>query len=395
MEAIFDVKQELAAIKDELYEIRHDFHAHPELSGKETRTAETIRRELDKLGLKWRAVAGTGTLAELKGSLPGPKIILRADIDALPVTERSRYPFPSENNGVMHACGHDIHATALLGTAKILSMHKDIIRGTILFVFQQAEELGHGSQYFIKEGITNGVSRIYGFHVCPEAALGTVIMTKGIDAASCDHMLIRIKGKGAHISKPHLGNDASLAAADIALRLRDLTSGADPMDNLLIGIGRISSGHTWNVISDYAEIEGTVRTLSMEAREKLLSAAKNVISSIAQLHGVSAEADFELYNPCLINNEEAYKTMYSAALKTLGSGDNIIDKPVPMGFAGDDFSAFSERVPGCFIHVGTALADEADTAAPLHSADYYVHDEVIPIGCEILIRSVFETLCVL
>ncbi len=392
MEIAFDIKRAIRSIENDLFEFRHELHRHPELSGQETRTAGLIRRELDKLGLCWRAVGGTGTLAELSGALPGAKIILRADIDALPVTERSRCPFPSEIPGVMHACGHDVHTAALLGAVKLLTQCKDRLCGTVLFVFQHAEELGHGSQHFISEGVTDGVSRVYGFHVAPDAPIGSAIITNGIDAASCDHMRIKIRGKGAHIAKPQLGHDATLAAADIALRLRELPAQADPLERLLIGIGRISSGNTWNVISDYAEIEGTVRTLSMSAREKLLRAAKDTIRLTAELHGVAAEAEFELHTPCLINDDAAYKTMYSAAAKALGGCEKLINKPVPFGFAGDDFAAFSERVPGCFIHIGTAIEGEADTSAPLHSDNYFVRDEVISVGCEVLLQCALDTL---
>ncbi len=176
------------------------------------------------------------------------------------------------------------------------------------------------------------------------------------------------------------------------MRLRELPAQADPLERLLIGIGRISSGNTWNVISDYAEIEGTVRTLSMSAREKLLRAAKDTIRLTAELHGVAAEADFELHTPCLINDDAAYKTMYSAAAKALGGCEKLINKPVPFGFAGDDFAAFSERVPGCFIHIGTAIEGEADTSAPLHSDNYFVRDEVISVGCEVLLQCALDTL---
>lgn len=380
------LKEELSAIQEELFEIRHDFHRHPELSGREERTARRIRDELEKAGLSWRAVGGTGTLAELQGRLPGPTVLLRADIDALPIRETGRFPFPSENDGVMHACGHDIHMTALLGAVKVLAKRKDDLYGSIRFVFQQAEEVDHGSAHFLREGVADGALRIYGFHVCPDTPFGTAILTDGTDAASCDRMTIRVRGKGAHIAKPHLGRNAALAAADIALHLSQLPSRHDPMENVLIGIGRIDAGHTWNVIPDCAEIEGTIRTLSMSARARLLDEVKDTIQKTAALHGVIAEMELELQTPCLVNDTQACETMYGAALQVFGDRSKIIRKPVPFGFAGDDFAAYTEKIPGCFIHVGTAVAGEADTSVPLHSDNYYIHDEVIPIGSEILIR---------
>ncbi len=380
------IREDLAALRGELYEFRHTLHRHPEPSGKEVQTAQRIREELTKLGLDWRAVGGTGTLAELHGAFPGPTVILRADIDALPLQEESSFPFPSEVNGVMHACGHDVHATALLGAARLLTSYRERLHGNVRFVFQQAEELGHGSQYFLAEGATDGAERIYGFHVTPDAPLGSVILTDGTDAASCDHMLVRLHGKSAHIASPHLGSDALLAAADLALHLRALPGRLDPLESVLVGVGRLDSGSTWNIIADCAELEGTVRALSMAARETLLAAVKDTIQQTAALYGVTAEAEFELHTPCLVNDARAYETMYAAALGTLDDAARIIKKPVPLGFGGDDFAAFAERIPGCFIHVGVAREGRPDTSVPLHSPNLVIDDGAIDVGCEILTR---------
>ncbi len=380
------IREDYSAIRGELYELRHDLHRHPELSGQEYQTARRIREELAKIGLRWRAVGETGTLAELTGASPGPTILLRADIDALPVEEASGFPFSSEQKGVMHACGHDVHTTALLGAARLLTAYREHLHGNVRFVFQQAEEIGHGSQYFLRENVTDGAERIYGFHVTPDAPLGSVILTDGTDAASCDHMLVRLRGRGAHIAKPHLGSDALLAAAGLTLHLRELPSRLDPLENILVGVGRINAGNTWNVIADCAEIEGTVRALSASSRETALSAVQETIKRVAALYGVEAEADFEQNTPCLVNDPRAYETMYQAALQTVGNADRIIRRSVPLGFGGDDFAAFAERVPGCFIHVGTARDETPDTALPLHSDRIVIDDGAIDIGCEILTR---------
>ena len=380
------IKRDIAAIRGELYELRHMLHRYPEPSSGEIRTAQTIRAELEKIGLPWRAISATGTVAELRGKQGGPIILLRADIDALPLQEESNFPYPSEHDGFMHACGHDVHTTALLGAARVLSMHQEYLHGSVRFIFQQAEELGHGSQYFLSENVTDGAERIYGFHVCPDIPLGSVILTDGTDAASCDHMLIRLHGKSAHIAKPHLSNDALLAAADVALRLRALPGRLNPMENTLVGIGRISAGSTWNIIPDYAEIEGTVRALSMTMRETLLRAAEETARQTAAQYGVRTEVEFELNTPCLINDTHAYETMYAAALETVGSPAYILRRSVPMGFGGDDFAAFAEHVPGCFIHVGFAQENRPDTAVPLHSPNIVISDGAIDVGCEILIR---------
>ena len=381
-----DLNKDAEAIEQDLLNIRHDLHRFPEPSMHEHKTAERIRDELDLLNLKWQEVGGTGTLAFLDGAHPGPTILLRADIDALPLKEKSRYKYPSENEGYMHACGHDVHATALLGAAKLLTKYKNHLHGSVHFVFQQAEELGHGSQYFISENVTNGAKAIYGFHVTPDAPLGSAVLTDGTDAASCDYMFVKLYGKKSHIAKPHLGFDTTVAASDIVLRLRDLKASFNPIDNILIGIGRVSSGNTWNIVADYAEIEGTVRALSKEAHDRAVLATKELIDKIAALHNVKAEYKFETNTPCLINHPEAYKVMKASAAEILGSEGKIINRSYPLGFGGDDFAAFSEQIPGCFIHLGTALEGKEDTSVPLHSDNIYITDDVIILGTKLLTR---------
>ena len=385
------IREDLLAIREELFDIRHDIHAHPELSLYETRTAGVIRRELEKDGLTWKAVHDTGTVAELKGAAPGPTVILRADIDALPINEKSDYPYRSENENVMHACGHDVHLTALIGAARLLSRYRDSLRGNVRFIFQQAEEFGHGSQFFLNEGYEKGAERIYGFHVSPEAELGKLILSDDVDAASCDYMHIKLYGKGSHISKPHLGNDALLAATEIVTALSKLKNRLNPMDKSLIGIGHLTAGNAWNVVADSAEIEGTVRTLSMDVRSRLLVKIKETVDRSASLYDVKAETEFELFTPTLVNDPDAYKTMYKAASEAVGA-ENIIKQPVPLGFGGDDFAAFSQTVKGCFIHVGTGTEERPDSKVPLHSDNIYIPDEAVLIGSEILVRCALKNL---
>lgn len=387
-----NLEKDAKAIEQDLLNIRHDLHRFPEPSMHEYKTAGRIRDELDLLNLKWREVGGTGTLAKLEGAHPGPTIILRADIDALPLKEKSRYKYPSENEGYMHACGHDVHATALLGAAKLLSKYKDKLHGSVHFVFQQAEELGHGSQYFISENLTAGDDAIYGFHVTPDAPLGSAVLTDGTDAASCDYMFIKLYGKKSHIAKPHLGCDTTIAASDLVLRLQSLKASLNPMDNILIGIGRISSGNTWNIVADYAEIEGTVRAHSKESHDLAVRRTKELIDQVAALHNVRAEYKFETNTPCLVNHPEAYKVMKASAESVLGSEEKVIKRAVPLGFGGDDFAAFSEKIPGCFIHLGTALEDESDTKVPLHSDNIYITDDVIAIGAKLLTKCALSHL---
>lgn len=382
----FDVKREINEITDELTAIRHDLHSHPELSGSEYRTAGVIRSFLDGLGLEWTAVGETGTYAVIRGANKGQNIMIRADIDALPISEKSRYAYPSQNDGVMHACGHDVHTSALLGAVKILHRHKDELDGNVMIVFQQAEESGHGSHYFIEAGLTEDVDRIYGFHVSPYDPIGNIAISDSTDAASCDRMTISFKGSSSHITRPHLGADALAAAADTVTRLRAVSSGTDPMHRILVGIGHLAAGNTWNVLADSAEIDGTVRALSPEAREDALKAVRQITEQTAIFYGVSAEIAFELNAPCLVNDKDAYEVMRKAAADAVGES-HVIKRDAPLGFGADDFAAFSERIKGCFAHIGTAGEPE-DTSLPLHSDRIYISDSVIPTGAELLVRCV-------
>ncbi len=387
-----DIRADISLILDELLKIRHALHRFPEPSMHEEKTADRIRAELDDIGLPWQTVGDTGTLAKLEGAYPGPTILLRADIDALPIKERSKYPHPSENEGYMHACGHDVHTTALLGAAKILTTYKESLHGSVHFIFQQAEELGHGSQFFLNAGVTHGAKAIYGFHVTPEAPLGSAVLTEGTDAASCDYMLVKLHGKKAHIVKPHLGVDAAYAASDLVLKLRGLISSFNPTEQIFIGIGKISAGNTWNIVADYAEIEGTVRTLSKEAHDIAINETRKMIEGVAASHGVEADIIFENNTSCLINDPEAYIVMKEAAAQVLGGKEKILKRSYPLGYGGDDFAQFSEKIPGCFIHLGTAIEENPDSYVPLHSENIYISDDVIPIGTELLTRCALSHL---
>ncbi|MBQ3864544.1 MAG: amidohydrolase [Clostridia bacterium] len=387
------LETDIDSLREELFAFRHDLHQYPELSGKEIRTAGKIRDVLRADDIPFREVRSTGTLGRIEGANPGPVILLRADIDALPVEEKSRAPFPSRNSGCAHACGHDIHTAALLGAARILQKHRDSLHGTIRLIFQQAEEFGHGSQYFLPEAdVMEGAQRIYGFHVTPEAPLGSVILTRGVNAASCDHMLIRLYGKNTHIARPHLGQNALLAAADIVLHLEKIRNELDPLQSALIGVGRLESGNTWNVIPGYAELEGTIRTLSMDTRDALIREVSALAEKTASLYGVRAETEIQLHNPCLVNDDNAYENMRRAAVAAVAKTGKVLDRPVPLGFAGDDFGAYSQIIPGCMAHVGTAVEGEDDTSLPLHNDRYYIHDEAILTGVRLLVLAALQPL---
>lgn len=350
-----------------LIETRRYLHRNPELSMREYNTAAFIRNELSRFGIGYRTVDETGTFARIDGKAPGKTVLLRADIDALPVYERTGLAFSSENEGVMHACGHDFHTAALLGAAKELSALRDKFSGTVFLAFQQAEESQHCSKFFVREGLTKGYDRAFGIHISPAFPAGKIAMTRGTDAASCDYFKITLRGKSAHISKPHLGNDALAAAAELALKLPSIQPRVlNPLDNSVIGIGRLTSGTSYNIIANEAVLEGTIRTLTFETQEFLQNKVRETAEAVAALYDVIPEVELETFAYPVINDDDAFDEAYAAAAKIVGEENIITDRKLIMGFGADDFSEFQRYAKGVYVHVGTANAAES-SQLPLHS----------------------------
>ena len=350
-----------------LIETRRYLHRNPELSMREYNTAAFIRNELSRFGIEYRTVDETGTFARIDGKAPGKTVLLRADIDALPVYEKTGLAFSSENEGVMHACGHDFHTAALLGAAKELSALRDIFSGTVLLAFQQAEESQHGSKFFVREGLTKGYDRAFGIHISPAFPAGKIAMTRGTDAASCDYFKITLRGKSAHISKPHLGNDALAAAAELALKLPAIQPRIlNPLDNSVIGIGRLTAGTSYNIIANEAVLEGTIRTLTFETQEFLQNKVRETAEAVAALYDVIPEIELETFAYPVINDDDAFDETYAAAAKIVGEENIITDQKLIMGFGADDFSEFQRYAKGVYVHVGTSNATEG-SQLPLHS----------------------------
>lgn len=350
-----------------LIETRRYLHRNPELSMREYNTAAFIRNELSRFGIEYRTVDETGTFARIDGKSPGKTVLLRADIDALPVYEKTGLTFSSENEGVMHACGHDFHTAALLGAAKELSALRDKFSGTVLFAFQQAEESQHGSKFFVRDGLTKGYDRAFGIHISPAFPAGKIAMTRGTDAASCDYFKITLRGKSAHISKPHLGNDALAAAAELALKLPSIQPRVlNPLDNSVIGIGRLTAGTSYNIIANKAVLEGTIRTLTLETQEFLQNKVRETAEAVAALYDVIPEIELETFAYPVINDDDAFDEAYAAAAKIVGEENIITDRKLIMGFGADDFSEFQRYSKGGYVHVGTANETES-SQLPLHS----------------------------
>ena len=286
--------------------MRRYFHAHPELSGKELKTSAAIRAELDADGIEWRSCGKSlpqGTLGTIKGDLPGKTILLRSDIDALPITEATGLPFASENPGVMHACGHDNHIAMLLTAAKILAANRHELRGTVKVLFQPSEEVGIGALDMIEDGALEGVDAAFGMHVWPELASGRVSLEPGPRMASTDRFRIDIQGKGGHAAAPHLCVDATPAAAFLAVNLQTLVSRSiSPASSAVLTIGSLHSGSRWNVTSGSAYLEGTVRCFDEETRKTIREGMKRMADRVAAAHGCTAETTYTWLSDAVIND---------------------------------------------------------------------------------------------
>ncbi len=317
-------------------------------------------------------------------------MLLRADIDALPIQEQTGLEYASKRDGVMHACGHDLHTAALLGAAKALSEIRDSFDGTVLLAFQQAEEFGHGSKYFVNDGLTSGYDRAFGIHITPFFPVGSIAVNNGADMASCDYFRIKVTGKSAHISKPHLGVSALTVASEIALILPKLqTSVLNPLDNALIGIGRLDAGSSYNIVAQDAVIEGTLRTFSDEIRALLIDKIKQTAKNIAEIYGAQAEIYFENFSPALINDEDAFNEAVSIASELLGA-DNV-HKNCSKDFGADDFAVFIKQEKGVYVHVGVANEDE-NSQLPLHSSHLTPDEGALKIAAELHVRYALQAL---
>lgn len=352
------IHQEVLNQENYIVSLRRHFHKYPEVSLKEFKTIQRIREELDGIGLPYINVGETGVLATLEGGKgPGKKLLLRADIDALPMDDKTGAEYASVNAGVNHACGHDGHASALLGAAKVLKNRQADIEGTILFAFQPAEEIGAGARQFVRGGFVDDVDHVFGIHLSSRNELGKIIATPGPTNASCDIFKINVHGKSGHVSNPDLGRDALVSAAAIVTELQTIVAReVKPSDEVVVGIGVLQAGTNYNIIANEAIIEGTVRTFDPDVREQVLASVERIARLTAEAHRTSI--DFSNYDAAapLINDERAAEHAFQAAAKIVGEENIITDAPKSMG--ADDFADFLAVAPGIYCFVGTQSSEK-------------------------------------
>ena len=369
-----------------LKEIRHHLHSNPELSFREVQTGKYISEMLKSFGIEHKTgVAGNGVVGLIKGKNPDKKVIaLRADMDALPIEEENDVPYRSKNPGVMHACGHDVHTTCLLGASKILNELKDEFEGTIKLIFQPAEEnLPGGAQQMIKEGVLENPApvSIVAQHVFPELEVGKVGFRSGVYMASSDEINIFVRGKGGHGAMPDKGDDTVLAAAHIIVALQKIASRNAPPDiPTVLSFGKITGNGAHNVFPAEVAFHGTFRTFNEEWREKAHKLIEETAILTAKMFGVECEVVIDKGYPVLVNDENVTKEVRLAAEEFLGK-DNVVDLNIRMTV--EDFAYYLQKVPGCFYRLGVANYEKGITSN-LHTPTFDVDEESIKTGTGLL-----------
>ena len=365
----------------EYIEIRHYLHAHPELSYVEFQTSLYIQEQLKRIGIPFEVMAKTGVVGIIEGKNPGKKIIaLRGDIDALPIKEANDVSYKSTVDGVMHACGHDVHTTCLLGAAKILHSLKDEWEGTIKLIFQPGEERNPGgASILIKEGVLENPKpqAIFGLHVHPQLEVGKLSFRGGQVMASADEIFITIKGKGGHAAAPHLTTDTILIASHVIVALQQVISrNNNPLSASVLSICSIQGGFTTNVIPHEVKLMGTFRAVDEGWRKKAHGLIRKITESI--VHGMGGELDIniDIGYPSVYNHEGLNALARKQAEDYMGT-DNVETTEMRMG--AEDFGYYSEKIPGCFYRLGVGNKDKG-IGSGVHTPTFNIDENAIAIG---------------
>lgn len=360
---------------------RHYLHEHAELSFEEKETTAYIVSELEKFGIPVQTFPDyTGCIATIKGEKgDGPTLLLRADIDALPIMEESGVDFASRTPGVMHACGHDCHASMLLGAARLLAEQKKELKGTVKLLFQAAEEAFIGSHYYVDNGYLDDVDAAMGMHVWPSASAGQFLIKDGEVMASCDNFKITVHGVSTHGSMPNLGKDAIVAASSILLQLQHIVSRVnDPLNSLVVSVGKVSAGTQFNIITDTAVMEGTVRCYAPETRAMVEETMRQIVTNTAAADGCTAEVEYSYLEPSVINRDPELTELARNAAEKL-YGENAWAEAAKAG-GSEDFSYVMDKIPSS-IFVFLGCCDEKDGSVyPLHNGKFKVNEEILKKG---------------
>ena len=369
----------------ELIELRRHLHAHPELSGDEYQTAALIAGELRRYG--WRvqeAVGRTGVVAEL-GVSDGPLVGLRVDMDALPVEERTGLEYSSRRQGVMHACGHDLHTCIGLGVARVLAEEQRLMAG-IRLLFQPAEEIAEGARWMISDGATKGLDALFGVHVFPELPVGKIGVRSGSLTAAAGELEIEIIGEGGHGARPHQSIDAIWIASKVVSGLQEsISRRLDPLHPVVISFGRIEGGKAFNVIADRVRLVGTVRCLDDSLHERLPTWIEEIVQSISSSFGAQAIVNYRCITPIVYNDSALTTLLENCAVSRLGAANVLrLDHP---SLGAEDFAELLQGVRGTMFRLGVA---GKNGCAPLHNGQFSLDERSLEVGVEVLVATLLE-----
>ncbi|MNW94912.1 putative hydrolase YxeP [compost metagenome] len=385
--------QDVKALADQMIQDRRDFHMYPELGFEETRTAAKIVEALRAAGIDeiQTGVAKTGVVALIRGRAPGKTVLLRADIDALPVTELNDIPYRSRHDGKMHACGHDAHTAMLLATARVLHARRAEFDGIVKLVFQPAEEGPGGALPMIEEGVMENpkVDAALGLHIWNLAEVGTIGVRSGPVMANTDEFTLTLRGRGGHGAMPHLSVDAITVAGQVISALQNIVSRqVSPLESAVVTIGTIHGGERHNIIAHEVTMTGTVRTFAPEVGEAVPGMIERIIRGITT--GMGAEYDLEYHRvyPATINDPRISDLVRDAAAKVVG-WDNVMEAEASMG--GEDMAYFLQKVPGCYFFVGSANPAKGLTN-PHHHPAFDIDEAAMPIGVQVMVQATLDTL---
>ena len=382
------LKAEVKAAQQELLAIRRHLHAHPELSGNEHQTAALVAGELRKLG--WRVQEGvgrTGVLAEL-GPSGGPVVALRVDMDALPVEERTGLPYASLNQGLMHACGHDIHTTVGLGVARILGPLAEQLVGTVRLLFQPAEETAQGAAWMVADGAMQGVDALFGVHVFPSLSVGTIGVRSGSLTAAAGELEVEVLGEGGHGARPHQSTDAIWIAARVVSGLQEAISRRlDALHPVVVSFGRIEGGKAFNVIADHVRLLGTVRCLDLELHSQLPGWIEETVQAICKGYGGEARVRYRCISPPVHNDPELTQLLADEAVELLGRPQvEWLEQP---SLGAEDFAELQRDTPSTMFRLGVA---GPKGCTPLHSNTFAADEAAVGVGVEVLSASLLTWL---
>lgn len=385
-----NVKDITKKYKDYIIEKRRYFHMNPEPSFNEYNTSKVVQEELKKLEIPFEIFAKTGIIATIKGKNPGKTVLLRADMDALEVCEKNNVSYRSQKEGLMHACGHDGHIAMLLGAAHVLNEIKNDISGEIKLFFQPAEEIAKGAKAVIEESkITDSIDAAFAIHLWQGIPVGKISLESGARMAAADLFSIKVKGKSGHGSMPHETIDAVVVASAIVMNLQHLVSrNTNPLDTLVVTVGKLTAGTRHNIIAGEALLEGTIRSFSDEVWKKVPEQIERVVKNTAAAYDAEAEIDLVRATPPLVNNQDISNILKISAEKLYG--EEVVTKYEKTP-GGEDFAYFTQAVPGALAFVGIRN-DEKGINSPHHNETFDMDEEALEMGANLYAQFAIDFL---